>query len=103
MTRDRLPNRRQHATREFEYGGIRWTLGEGGWRGRTEEVFVSSSKGSTELGAMARDACVLISIALQHGVPAGEMRAAITRLDDGGPASVAGRILDELCGELECK
>ena len=103
MNRDRLPNRRISQTRIFGAFGRRRRPGMISTTrypdGRLAEVFVSFEDefSTSEAAAVARDASVLVSIALQHGVPVEPMRAAITRLDDETPASIVGQILDELC------
>jgi hypothetical protein len=66
--------------------------------GRIGEVFVDGKMGS-EAGALATDAAVLISIALQHGVPVEEMRAAMGRGSEGRPQSICGSVLDLLGAE----
>ncbi|MGY2051914.1 hypothetical protein ACW9J6_27375, partial [Methylobacterium sp. JK268] len=39
---------------------------------------------------------VILSIALQHGVPLAAFRDAVTRLENGQPAGLAGRLLAEI-------
>ena len=89
--RNRLPNRRPHETFDFVHDGVAYTMSVG-----DAEVFVSCSKNTSTYEALARDAAVLISLALQYGTPAEVMRGAITRLDNGEPASLTGRMLDEM-------
>ncbi len=97
--RERLPNRRATQSFEFTYHDLPWVLNVGRYPdGRLAEVFAQCSKTTSEVAQMARDASILVSIALQHGVPVETMQSAVTRLGDGTAASVAGRILDELCG-----
>jgi hypothetical protein len=57
-------------------------------------VFLSAHKLSSDIEINARDASVLISLALQHGVTPRDLGAALTRADDGGPQGLAGRVLD---------
>ena len=98
--RAHLPNRRPARSYEVDHQGHRFhvTLGlyEDGGLG---EVFISAlgnaGKGSaTE--ALARDASILISLALQCGVPADVMRRAITRENDDAPATLVGAVLDSI-------
>jgi hypothetical protein len=56
------------------------------------------AKGS-DFEALVRDAAVVVSIALQYGVPVSVLRHAITRDDRSGAATLAGAILDALCEE----
>jgi len=48
--------------------------------------------------AIARDAAVLLSIAIQHHVPLDILRHAITREQDGSASSIIGKVVDELSG-----
>ena len=44
------------------------------------EVFISRAKGGSELEAVLDDASVVISIALQHEIPAEALARSVTRL-----------------------
>jgi hypothetical protein len=46
--------------------------------------------------SVARDAAILLSLALQHGVTVESIRHAITRNGNGAPASVVGAVVDAL-------
>jgi hypothetical protein len=48
--------------------------------------------------AIARDAAVTVSIALQFGADLETIRAALTRDHDGGPATALGAALDAIAG-----
>jgi hypothetical protein len=60
------------------------------------EIFVDASKSGQDLQAIARDAAVVISLALQHGAPLSTIRHAITRNGRNEPASILGAIIDRL-------
>ena len=64
--------------------------------GRVGEVFITGSKSGSDLEANVRDTAILVSLALQHGVPLATMAAAITREADGSPSTVIGVVLDKL-------
>jgi hypothetical protein len=64
--------------------------------GRVGEVFITGSKSGTEVEANVRDGAILVSLALQHGVPLAVMRNAITREGDGTASTIIGRVLDTL-------
>jgi hypothetical protein len=66
------------------------------------EVFVNGAKVGSGIEAIARDAAVLLSIAMQFGVPLDVMRGAVTRDASGSPASVIGAVVDKLVEEREC-
>jgi hypothetical protein len=90
--RERLPNRRGGTTWDFEWQGLTYTITSNGHL----EVFVHSSKNTSAYEAIARDAAIVVSIAFQYGVPLEVLRAGVTRDDEGEPASLMGKVLDEL-------
>jgi|SRR5262245_54308744 len=101
-TRRLLPNRRYGETFEIEHGSHRWPFVVTVGRypdGTVGEVFVSGGKSGTDLEASVRDMAILLSLALQHGVPPNTMASAITREADGAPSTIIGRVLDRLRGE----
>jgi hypothetical protein len=96
MVRSPLPNRRSHELHELEFQGQRFVVGVGRFiNGNLAEVFIDPAK-SSQMTAIARDAAVCVSIALQHGVPADALRSAVTREADGAPAGLVGAVLDLL-------
>jgi hypothetical protein len=70
-----LPQRRYAETFEFAWGGLERsyavTLGfyDDGALG---EVFITGGKSGEQVEAVARDGAVLLSLALQHGIPLGK-------------------------------
>lgn len=97
MSRDLLPYRRRGETFDFLHDGRRFTATVGFYDdGRPGEVFLSASKLTSDSDIMVRDAAILLSFALQHGVPIGSLRAAMLRGDDGRPHGVMGTLLDRL-------
>jgi hypothetical protein len=101
MSRLQLPNRRPHELQELVFQGQIFTLGVGRFDdGALGEIFLDASK-SSQLTAIARDAAVCLSIALQHGVPADAIRSAVTREASGAPAGLVGAVLDLLQGETQ--
>jgi ribonucleoside-diphosphate reductase alpha chain len=99
--RNVLPQRRFSETFELSHGKVSYRVSvgyfEGGfWSGWPAEVFISAPKSGSEVEAIARDAAVLVSIALQHGVPLDVMAHSITRDSDGRPSTIMGAVLDEL-------
>jgi hypothetical protein len=67
--------------------------------GRVAEIFLSSHKPGSPIVAVARDAAITTSLALQHGVDFETIRAALTRDHDGGPATAIGAALDTIAAE----
>jgi hypothetical protein len=95
--RERLPNRRRNESFEFFHGGLGFTASIGFFPdGRTAEIFLSSNKPGSPIEAIARDAAVTVSIALQFGADLETIRVALTRDHDGGPATLLGAALDVL-------
>ena len=99
MTRERLPNRRQHESFAFELAGIRYTGGTGSFPdGRLAEVFLNGAKCGTDADTAAKDAAIVASLALQHDVPCVVIRRALRNRDGraSGPLGVALDLLAAL-------
>ena len=95
--RERLPNRRACESLEFRHAGLDFTLAAGFYPdGRIAEIFLSSHKPGSPIEAIARDAAVTVSIALQFGADLETIRQALTKDHDGGPATLLGAALDKL-------
>jgi len=98
--RQRLANRRPSATIE-----VWWTSGAGSYAfsvsvgydvatGQVLEVFYADGmKEGTDLRHVAQDACVLISLALQHGVSLDTLGKSLASDASGTPASLVGAIV----------
>lgn len=70
MSRQVLPHRRPSETREVEHNGHRFTVTVGfDLEARAREVFADGAKIGTDLAHVISDACVVVSLALQHGCP----------------------------------
>jgi hypothetical protein len=91
--RMRLPNACE--TRPFECTGLDY-IGAFGWfsDGRLAEVFIGNSKAGSHSDSTAKDAAVVASIALQHGVPLDVIRKALMRDSHGRASSSLGVALD---------
>ena len=97
--RHRLPNRRACESFELRHGGFDFTVAGGRYPdGRIAEIFLSSHKPGSPIEAIARDAAVTVSIALQFGVPIETIRSALTKDHDGRAATVLGAAIDKLAG-----
>jgi ribonucleoside-diphosphate reductase alpha chain len=64
--------------------------------GQLAEVFIHTAKAGSDAADIARDAAVVASLALQHGVSAATLRKALTRGSDGKAAGPIGALLDLL-------
>ena len=84
-SRQRLPNRRPSHTETLQVGGqvFMATVGFDPETGRPREIFLNADKEGSFLNALLADAAVVISIALQHGIPAAALAKSIGRLPSG--------------------
>jgi ribonucleoside-diphosphate reductase alpha chain len=100
MSRNVLPNRRECETLRLNRGSRGYAVSIGRFGdGRAAEIFVSSDHAENGEQCVLRDAAVIISIALQYGVPVETLRHAVARLSDNRPASLIGDVLDLLGDE----
>lgn len=94
-----LPGRRETETFELQHGGqnTQFTISVGRYRDhRIGEVFISGGKTGSDFEAIARDGAILLSLALQHGVPLELIKRAITREGNGEPSTIVGAVVDRL-------
>jgi hypothetical protein len=95
--RNRLPNRRLSCTMPLVHAGQSYSLSVSRYHdGRPAEIFLSSNKPGSPIEAIARDAAVLASIALQFGAPIETIAAALTRDHDGSAATAIGAAIDKI-------
>ena len=99
MTRTALPNRRPSRTHSTAWEGhpITVTVGFHPATGQPMEVFADAEKGG-QMQATIADACVIVSIAMQHGIPPEALAKSLSRVPDmfgGGdlPGSPIGVIV----------
>lgn len=81
-SRQRLPNRRPTLTEAVTVGAHSFIVSVGldPASGRVREIFMDGAKEGTDLAAILGDAAVVISVALQHGVPAEALGVSVARL-----------------------
>jgi len=94
-----LPQRREAETFDIEFGGIglKYLVTVGRYEGGdVGEVFINFPKSGAQAEAIARDGAVLLSLALQYGVPLDTIAHAITRDGQGAPSSIIGAVVDKL-------
>ena len=117
--RRRLPNRRPSITQTIEVGGQAFvaTIGFAPEDGSPREVFLDGATTGSDLAAILDDASVVLSVALQFGIPPAALARSVGRLpivplappylsqpsNDGrkAPASIIGAALDLLQAEVE--
>ena len=88
MTRPPLPRRRRNETRTISYRGqpVVVTVGFDA-AGVPREVFANGHKEGSDMQHVLSDACVVVSIALQHGIGADELGKSLGAV----PAWIDGR------------
>jgi hypothetical protein len=105
--RKTLPNRRPNLTRAVQWDGHDFTvtIGIDPATGAPAEVFADTRKGG-QMQATLADACVMISLALQHGIAPADLAKSLGRVPvlwgpEGrdAPASPVGAVVEALLGE----
>ena len=92
-----LPQRRAAETFDLRFWNQSFTVTVGFYPdGTLGEVFVGVGKTGTDIASVVRDAGVVISLALQHGVPPETIRHAVTRDASEEPASILGAVVDSI-------
>ena len=66
---------------------------------RIGEIFIAGGKSGSDFEAVARDGAVLLSIALQFGVPLDVIQHAITREGNGEASTIVGAVVDKLMAD----
>ena len=95
MTRQTLPNRRAAESFTFNHKHRDHRISVGRFDdGRPAEIFLAEGKSGTDMAAITRDTAILVSLALQSGVPLQTMRHGVTRDENGVAASIIGAALD---------
>jgi hypothetical protein len=95
--RQRLQNRRNSLTFDFECNGLFYSCTVSRYPGGTlGEIFISNAKVNSHSDAAAKDSAVLASLALQYGVPLDVIRHALLRDARGTASSPLGAALDLL-------
>ena len=95
MIRRSLPQRRAAETFNLRFWNQLFTVTAGFYDdGTLGEVFITTAKSGADLQNIANDAAVILSLALQHHVSIEVIRHAVTRCNDGSPASILGAVVD---------
>jgi hypothetical protein len=95
MTRARLPDRRAAETVMLEHSGTRFMVTIGFYPdGRPGEVFTHGIRTGSGLDALLADACVLLSLLLQHGVGSAQIASSMGRSGSTEAASIIGAVID---------
>jgi hypothetical protein len=98
--RSPLPNRRPSENFDMEFSGLKYKITISKFPdGRLLECFVSNHKAGNASDVAARDAGILLSLALQYGCPAKVIASAVSRNSDGSASGVIGAVLDLITKE----
>ena len=97
MIRRTLSQRRAAETFDLRFWNQLFTVTVGFYAdGTPGEVFIDIGKTGNDIESIARDAGVLLSLALQHGVSPETISHAITRGASEEPASILGAVIDSI-------
>jgi hypothetical protein len=97
MTRRILPQRRSAETFQLRFWNQPVSVTVGYYEdGAPGEIFVDAGKTGQDVQSTARDAAVVLSLALQHGATVATIQHAVTRSGNGEAASILGAIIDQL-------
>ena len=92
-----LPQRRPAVSFDLRFWNQSFTVTVGFYAdGTPGEVFIDGGKTGQDIQSTARDAAVVLSLALQHGAPIETIRRAVTRNPTGSAASILGAVVDAL-------
>lgn len=95
--RERPLDRRFAGTQTFEHLGAYFTITEGRYDdGRLCELFINAAHANSALDALASDAAIILSIALQFGADPEIIRRALKRDSQGRASSPIGAALDRI-------
>jgi hypothetical protein len=98
--RQRLPNWRASVTFDLEVAGLRYTCSVSRFLdGSVGEVFLQNHKPGSQSDFNARDAAIVTSLALQHGVPLETICRALLRDSRGRPSTPLGCALDRIAAD----
>ena len=100
-----MPDRRPSITRTIQWAGKEFSVSIGYWLdGRPGEIFMDGPKTGSDMRAILADACVVISLALQHGIEPSALAHSLARVPvsetESAPASVLGAVVEVLAEGL---
>ena len=93
--REPLPTRRPNETVDLRFDGRRFHVTIG-YRddGQPAEVFAHGAKVGSSMDLLVDDACVALSLLLQHGVEPRDLAHSMGRLEERAPASIICALVD---------
>jgi hypothetical protein len=97
MPREKLAQRRVSENITFWHAGREYTARISQYPdGRLAEVFLDNGKVGSDAQVNCRDAAVALSMLLQYGCSADELRKSLSRTEAGDAESAIGALLDLL-------
>ncbi len=91
----RLPKRRENETVDLVFDGHRYHVTIGfALNGRPGEVFCYGGKVGSSMDLILDDACVALSLILQHDIEPQGLAHSMGRIGDGAAASIIGALVD---------
>jgi hypothetical protein len=97
QARERLPNRRASQNIAFERDNLNYQMTVGLYPDcRVGEIFLNAEHSNSLLDALAHDAAIVVSLALQFGCPLETIRHALKRDARGDPSSLIGDAIDRI-------
>lgn len=101
MNRRTLAPRRPTASITVRWLGQRFAVSFGRFPdGKPAEVFIAGAKPANDMQALASDAALLLSLALQYGAPLEVISNAVGREEGGTPQSIIGIVADAFVNEV---
>ena len=102
MIRSRLANRRLNETVDLHFEGQHYHVTIGYFAdGQPGEVFCHGAKVGSGMDLLIDDACVALSMLLQHGAEPMALVHSMGRLGDSTPASIIGALAILVAGTVE--
>ena len=93
--RQRLPDRRRNISFDFACNGLRYTCTYSRFEtGTVGEIFIQNHKANSQADSNAKDAAIIASLCLQHGVSIDVIKKALLRDSLGRPSTPVGVALD---------
>ena len=81
ITRTPLPNRRMNTTQKIDaFGKTLFVTAGFDQSGKVKEIFFAGGKEGSSIDAIMGDVAVVISVALQYGIPASDLAKSIARI-----------------------
>ena len=102
--RQRLPSRRLNETADLLFEGQRYHVTIGYFAdGQPGEVFCHGAKVGSGMDLLIDDACVALSMLLQHGAEPIALAHSMDRVGNGAPASIIGALAVLVAGNAEAR